>query len=105
MRDLRFTGHINGDYIDVRFRTDMINDNDYCFNIVQEQTGIEFNTTDKQTNPYLKYFSNMFKETNNNIATAKQFAIDNALNLRMYGGKNGVISLVHDFSDSTSNRN
>lgn len=103
MKDLRFTGHINGDYVDVRFRTDMINADDENFNIAQIQTGTDFSPNDKQEDVVLKYFSGTFQEKNTTLATCKQFAIDNGLNLRLYTpGSEEPVSLVHDHSDSTS---
>ena len=105
MIDLRFTGHMSGDYIDIRFRTDMINLDDANFNITQIQEGLEYNPNDKQSAVVLKHFSGTFQEKNVSLATCKQFAIDNALNLRAYKADNVAHSLVHDHSDSTSDNN
>ena len=105
MIDLRFTGHMSGDYIDIRFRTDMINIDDANFNITQIQEGVDFSANDKQSTVYLKHLSGSFQEKNTSLAVCKQFAIDNGLNLRAYSKDNTVTSLVHDFSDSTSNTN
>jgi hypothetical protein len=105
MKDLRLTGHLNGDFIDVRLRTDMINADDENFNIVQVQEGEEFATSDEQSEVFQKHLSGTFKRMNNALSTTKQFAIDNGLNLRMYDAEGNVTSLVHDHSDSTSDNN
>jgi hypothetical protein len=105
MIDLRFTGHMSGDYIDIRFRTDMMNIDDANFNITQIQEGLDFSSNDKQSPVYLKHFSVDFQEKNTSLAACKQFAIDNGLNLRAYSVDGTVTSLVHDFSDSTSANN
>jgi hypothetical protein len=106
MKDLRFTGHMSGDYIDITFRTDMINIDDANFNITQITEGREFSSSDKQSPVFLKHFSGTFQEKNTTLAACKQFATDNGLNLRAYSqGTNAVTSLVHDFSDSTSDNN
>ena len=103
MKDLRFTGHLGGSYVDIRLRTDMINSTDSNFNITQIQEGQEFDTNDKKSLLFQKYFSGTFKETNNTISAAKQFAIDNALGLRMYGGDGKFESfLVNDTSASAN---
>lgn len=105
MIDLRFTGHISGDYIDIRFRTDMQNIDDANFNITQVQEGVEFSSNDKQSVVFLKHFSGTFQEKNTSLAACKTFATDKGLNLRAYDKNNTVTSLVHDFSDSTSDNN
>ena len=103
MKDLRFTGHMSGDYIDITFRTDMINIDDANFNITQITEGREFSSSDKQSEVFLKHFSGTFQEKNTTLAACKQFATDNGLNLRLYTpGSEEPISLVHDHSDSTS---
>ncbi len=103
MKDLRFTGVIGSDQIDVTFRTDMISNSDGTFNITQVKTGEEFSTLDKADPIYQKYFGEDFKETNNDIGTFKQFAIDNGLDLRIVSDKVGEddVFLVDD--DSVSN--
>lgn len=104
MKDLRFTGYIDGQYVDVTFRTDMINDTDGSCNITQIMEGRDFSTYDKQ-NPdgaYLKYFSATFKETNVMLGDLKNFAIDNNLDLRMISQDGTVTYLVEDESLSVS---
>lgn len=102
MRILRFTGHINTEYVDVRLTTDMQHDNDENFDIVQIQEGQEFNINDKKDGTYNKYFSVLFKETNNSISTAKQFANDHTLDLRIYDEKNNHSYLVDRIEVSNS---
>ena len=103
MKDLRFTGHLGGTKVDIRLRTDMINSDDQLFNITQIQDGQEFGTNDKKSLTYQNYFSGTFKETNNSIGTAKQFAIDNGLDLRIYSGDGKSEGyLVNDESVSAS---
>lgn len=102
MKTLRFTGHIKGEYVDVRFTTDMIGDTDTNFNITQIQEGPDFSTTDKQKGTYQKYFSTTFQETNNTLSTAKQFATDQGLGLRLYDAVGNHTNLVNDGSISAS---
>ncbi len=103
MKVLRFTGRIEGEYIDVRLTTDMINTTDNFFNITQIQEGQEFSTTDKQGGYYRDYLSATFKETNNTLGTAITFAMDNDLDLRIYDGDgSNETFLVNDASASAS---
>lgn len=103
MKDLRFTGNINGDYIDIRLRTDMISQGDENFNITQIQEGESFDTNDKKSKVFQKYFSADFNETNNSLGHAKQFAIDNGLDLRIYNGDGTYEGyLINDSSVSAS---
>lgn len=105
MKDLRFTGSMHGDNIDVRFRTDMANATDERFNINQIQTGLDFEPNDKQDAVYQKNFGVTFVNPQGSLSQCKQFAIDNGLNLRLYHEDGTVESLVHDHSDSTSDNN
>ncbi len=77
MKDLRFTGHMAGDYIDVTFRTDMINVDSENFNVGQIQVGPTFESNDKQGDIYQKHFGGTFHETNQSLSACKTFAIDN----------------------------
>lgn len=103
MKVLRFTGRIQGSPVDIRFITDMINASDNFFNITQIQEGQQFSTLDKQQGTYRDYFSSTFKEINNSLGVATQFAIDNNLDLRMYNGDgSGEVFIVNDASASAS---
>jgi hypothetical protein len=103
MKDLRFTGHINADYIDVTLRTDMIGATDTNFNITQIQEGPQFDTIDSQGGMFLKYFSGAgFKRINCTYVTAYNFAVNNGLDLRMINADGTSTTLIHNFSLSTS---
>ncbi len=104
MKDLRFTGVKGGDQIDVTFRTDMINNTDGAFNVLQIKAGEEFSTADKASTVYQKHFGANFKETAQQTSTFVQFAIDNGLDLRIVSDKVGDddVFLVNDDSVSDS---
>ncbi len=103
MRVLRFTGYIGTDFIDVRLTTDMQNDTDDNFNIVQIQEGREFSINDKKSGNYIKYLSPSFQETNNSIHAAIAFADSKSLNLRMYKNDGSSVYLTDNQGISHSN--
>lgn len=103
MKILRFTGYIGTDYCDIRITTDMINNTDENFNVVQIQEGNEFNINDKKSGNYLKYFSPIIQETNNSIQTVIAFADSNSLNLRVYSADGSSFYLTDNQGISNSN--
>lgn len=102
MKDLRFTGSIDGDVIDVTLRTDMINDDDHSFNIAQVQVGDEFGAGAVQSDIFQKHFASTFSLTNSTVSIAKDFATSNGLDLAISNSDGSGKDYVVD-DDSVSN--
>ena len=102
MRDFRFTGNIDGDNIDIIFRTDAISQTDENFNVTQIQAGASFSPNDINDPIYQKHFGDI-KCQNTTLGTLKQRAIDLGLDLTSANANGGdKIYVVDDASVSNS---
>lgn len=102
MKILRFTGHLGTEYVDVRFTTDMINDTDESFNIVQVQEGQVFDINQKKSGLYDRLFVPTFREEKSSIAACKAFADANTLDLRLIRADGTHIYLTDNTNVSNS---
>lgn len=78
MKDLRFTGTMNGVEVDVTYRTDLIHADAENFTVSQIQEGAEFSSQD---NPDQKAVMSEIKRLPYSVSFFTQYAEDNNLNL------------------------
>lgn len=130
MRDFRFTGHINGTWIDVTFRTNAITSSDGAFVIAQIKVGHQFQVgadgpgqtpgTDEENLVFQKYFAGVvgtvdmgpgangegakqiFQKTATSRAEFVAFALANNLSLAAYDQSGNKTEIVADSSESAS---
>ena len=103
MKDFRFTGVLQGNLIDARFRTDAINATDQNFTVMQIQVGTQFNTMEKNSDLYKKYMG-IFQELPYTLTAFINFATVNNMKLGVQdsNGSNHVVIYNPHQSVSTS---
>lgn len=101
MKDLQFTGTINGTTVDITYRTDLINADAENFTVSQIMVGEEFQVSDYSDEDHVDLF-NDFQRLPYNLKEFKDFATDNNITLTIKDSTGDNESTLIEADESVS---